>query len=167
MSRALIFGGALLFLVLGILSFHFVRPDKHSREPYDDHSADLSGEKAAREKLDDGSSCFELVGDTHELQFRLGRCLGEKMKKWPAVTSIEWTGVKTEDEFLQQVSRLRKEGVQGLPVMISETAPRFLVLVGCKARTKHLLGDLHDLLELASDLSKKTITEESLRLECD
>jgi hypothetical protein len=127
MSRTLILGGAVLFLILGLLSYSFVSPDKHSHEPYDDHSADLSGEKAVKEKLDDGSSCFELLGDTHELQFRLGRCLADRMKTWKAVASIAVKAVKTEEEYLEEVTKLRKEHVKGLPVMMPEAAPRFLV----------------------------------------
>ena len=167
--RGVIVVSAILFAVLAAFSYLYVRPDKHSREPYDDHSADLLGDKAAKEKLGDGSSCLVLVGDLHEPQFRLARCLAERMRGWPESRSLAVHPTRTRGAFEEEVSRLRREGVRGLPIVLSETAPRFVAVVGCEGRSKHYLGDLADLIEVANlmNSSKGEISEEKLRRECD
>ena len=159
--------GAVLFAALAVLSYFLVTPDRFSAEPYDAHSSDLHGDKAAREKLDDGSTCFELVGDVHEVQFRLGRCLGERMKGWTEVVGLTVTPVKTRQQFDAEVSRLRAKNVRGLPVVLDAEAPMFLATIGC--HTPHLLGDLPDLIEVARSMKSAPadLSEATLRTQCD
>jgi hypothetical protein len=161
------FVGAALFAALAVLSYYLVVPDRFSAEPYDEHSSDLHGDKAAKDKLEDGSTCFELVGDVHEPQFRLGRCLAEKMKAWKEVVAMTVTPVKSREQFEEEVSRLRQKHVRGLPVVLDDDAPMFLATVGC--RTPHLMGDLADLIEVARTMQSapRGLSEQTLRAECD
>ncbi len=161
------FVGAVLFAALAVLSFFLVVPDRFSAEPYDAHSADLQGDRAARQKLGDGSTCFHLVGDVHETQFRLGRCLGERMKAWKEVVGMEVVGVKSREQFEQEVSRLWTKHVSGLPVVLSDGEPMFIATIGC--HTPHLLGDLADLIEVARTMKSApaSLSVETLRAECD
>jgi hypothetical protein len=161
------FVGAALFAALAVLSFYLVAPDRFSAEPYDAHSSDLHGDKAAREKLDDGSTCFELVGDVHEAQFRLGRCLGERMKGWNEVLGMAVTPVKSREQFEVEVARLRQKNVRGLPVVLDVDSPMFLATIGC--HTPHLMGDLADLIEVARMMKSAPpgLSEQTLRAECD
>ena len=115
------------------MTFVLLWLDKHANEPYDEHSADLAGDKAAQQKLLDGSSCFEVMGDMHEMQFTLAKCLLEKMNSWKEVEKITVTPVKSMDGFFKAVTDLRKD-VKGLPIVIDESVPAVMTLVGCKVR---------------------------------
>jgi hypothetical protein len=143
--------------------------DKHANEPYDEHSADLAGDKAARQKLLDGSSCFEVIGDVHEIQFTLAKCLLEKMKGWKEVEGTTVTPVNSMKGYFNAITELRKD-VKGLPIVVDESAPAVTTLVGCKGPglNRQYLGDLSDLIEVALSMSSapKAITEASLKKEC-
>jgi hypothetical protein len=163
-SIVLILSG--LFLVFAILST-FVDPGKHATEPYDEVSADLAGDKAARAKLEDGSSCFSVLGETHDVNFRLAQCLAARMRGWREVVSITCDAASSADDYLRKVTALRRS-VDGIPPVLDEESRPLIVAVGCPGQGRQYLGDLHDLMEIAVSLHSgpDSMTIESLKKEC-
>ena len=164
-GRLVLAAGA-AFVLFALLSYVFVRPGKHDREPYDAASADLAGDRVARQKLADGSSCFSVLGDAHDMSFRLAKCLAKRMRQWREIISFDVQGVSA-DEYMRAVTELRKE-ISGMPIVVDEETRPIIAAVGCPGQGRQYIGDLEDLMEIAVTLRSgpDAMTVETLKKEC-
>ena len=155
-----------LFLALALVST-FVDMGKHATEPYDEHSADLAGDVAARAKLEDGSSCFSILGEPLDLNYQLAKCLAAKMKVWKEVISIDVDSASSPEDYLRKVTNLRSS-VDGIPPVLDEETRPIICAVGCPGQGRQYLGDLQDLIEIALSLHSgpNEMTIETLKEEC-